>query len=348
MPEPRSIDVVRTLQELVQLPSVNPMGRDVGGPQYGEHAVTEYLDHWMLRSGIPHERHRVHGATEKLGARENVVALIAPENRFDDQLPTVLFDVHQDTVPVEGMTIAPWSGRLEEGRIWGRGACDIKGAMASLLAAATEIATSRTRPSANIVLGMTVNEEFGFSGAEHLRQLWQGGGSRLLPKMPDAAIVLEPTMLDIVVAHKGTLRWSVQTLGTAGHSSAPHLGRNAIYAMGHLLSAVEEYAEAEVGTIAQHALLGNPTVSVGVVRGGISVNTVPDTCEIDIDRRVLPGETPAAALQHFRQYLEQHIGGKIDFQVFETDSPWMGLNDAHNGAWSTWLQQQWLQAGHTA
>src|SRR6185436_1740612 len=129
------------------------------------------------------------------------------------------------------------------------------------------------------------------------------GRSELLPRVPDAAIVAEPTKLNVVVAHKGTARWRCSTRGVATHSSQPHLGDNAIYHMGRVLAVLEEYARDVVPKLANHSLCGHPTLSVGLISGGISVNTVPDECTIEVDRRVLPGENPEAAYRHAVDYV---------------------------------------------
>ncbi|HEY5315605.1 MAG TPA: M20/M25/M40 family metallo-hydrolase, partial [Pirellulales bacterium] len=147
---------------------------------------------------------------------------------------------------------------------------------------------------------------------------------------PDAAVVTEPTGLDIVVAHKGAVRWRCRTHGRATHSSQPHLGENAIYKMAKVLAALECYALEETAKLPRHPLCGPPTLSVGTIQGGISVNTVPDRCTIEIDRRILPGETGPAVYQQIVDYVARHAGvGSI-----EQEQPYLSgstLADTHNG-----------------
>ena len=100
----------------------------------------------------------------------------------------------------------------------------------------------------------------------------------------------EPTGLDIVIAHRGATRWKLRTTGRACHSSRPQDGINAIYRMAQVIGRLEEYAEKLPELVPAHPLCGPPTMSIGRIEGGISVNTVPDVCEIEIDRRVIPGE----------------------------------------------------------
>src|SRR5262249_4962319 len=128
--------------------------------------------------------------------------------------------------------------------------------------------------------------------------------------------------------HKGVVRWHVTTSGRACHSSCPENGVNAIYRMANLLVGIERYVEFLKSSIAPDPMLGRPTISVGLIDGGTSANTVPDRCHIEIDRRLLPGEDPRGAPRHFVQFLKQNAG--IDFE-FECADPWMsktGLSPA--------------------
>ena len=131
----------------------------------------------------------------------------------------------------------------------------------------------------------------------------------------------EPTRLDLVHCHKGALRWKIRTRGVACHSSTPHQGVNAIYRMGHVLQALESFA----GTLSRstpHPILGPPSLSVGRIEGGLSVNIVPDWCEIEVDRRLLPGEDAGQSLEQVRSLLSKVPGGldSIDF-----GQPWVHM-----------------------
>ena len=119
----------------------------------------------------------------------------------------------------------------------------------------------------------------------------------------EAAIVAEPTELRAVIASKGVVRWRIAVRGKAAHSSKPHLGINAITHMAHVILAFEE----DHRRLAEkpHALLGPATCNVGVIRGGAQVNFVPDSCVIEIDRRLLPGETAGAVLENYQQMLAE-------------------------------------------
>lgn len=313
-----ALDVVETLCSLVATPSVNPMGRDVSGDEFYEYRMTDRLEAIFRELGLPFERQEVEPK------RSNIVA------RLDGGDQLLVFEAHQDTVPVDGMTIPPWEPTIREGRVYGRGSCDIKGGMAAMLTAVSRLADDRPAGMPTIIMACSVNEEHGFNGASDMASLWERGGSQVVPRKPDAAIVAEPTLLNIVVAHKGVSRWRIHTGGRACHSSNPHLGDNAIYHMARVLRHLEEYARDVAPTLGAHRLLGGPTLSVGIITGGISVNTVPDACVIEVDRRVLPGEDPNAARQHVIDYLAAKLDKSIPITHEDPFISKGGLADDHN------------------
>ena len=259
----------------------------------------------------------------------------------------MLWEVHQDTVPVEGMTIPPFSGELREGRVLGRGATDIKGGMASMLTAFHRLSQEPDQIPGTLVLACTINEEHGFTGAKALVKGWEDGALKLLPRKPDGVVVAEPTSLDVVVAHKGVVRWSCCTVGRAAHSSQPHLGDNAIYKMAKIVTALEEYHQNVVGELGNHPLLGSPTLSVGVIRGGVGVNIVPDGCFVEIDRRMLPSEDPAQVQRHVHEYLARvtPYGDEIEFS--EPYIIALGLPDTNNDALASAVQLAAERCGRT-
>lgn len=314
------LDVVQTLQQLVRIPSVNPMGRDISGPEYFEHAVTDFLEQLFREQGWAYERQSV------FPQRENIVAVLPGER------PEFwMWEAHQDTVPHEGMTIPPFDPQVRDGRVYGRGSCDIKGGMAAMLTALSRLAELPASQRPTIVMACSVNEEYGYSGATAITQLWASGKSKVLPRMPDGVIVAEPTQLDVVVAHKGVSRWRCHTHGKAAHSSNPAAGENAIYAMGRVLDVLEIYATEITPTLGEHPLVGTPTLSVGIISGGISVNTVPDRCTIEIDRRVMPGEDPLEAQEAVIAYLNEQVHPSV---WHSHEKPYIyssGLGDENNG-----------------
>jgi acetylornithine deacetylase len=289
----------RLLQDLVRIPSVNPMGRSVDGPSYLEGRLADYLVDHFRELGVPCERQSIQPH------RDNVLA------RFDSPgaKQTIVFEAHEDTVPTDGMTIDPFGGEIRGGRLYGRGACDVKGGMAAMLAAFGRLVRERPRGAPNVVLACTIDEEHTFLGVQRLVNGLKA----------DGAVVAEPTMLKIVHAHKGVVRWHATTPGRSCHSSRPEQGINAIYRMAVLLRATERYA-----THLRHSvsdpMLGAPSLSVGRIEGGLSVNTVPDFCRIEIDRRLIPGEDPLRAVADCESFLRRQTDVDVPFTFSE---PWL-------------------------
>lgn len=281
------------LAELVRRPSVNPMGRtDLPPNLIYESRVTEYLEAQLRALGVPYERQSI------APGRDNLVARYVPPTpaRYH-----VLWEAHQDTVPVDGMVIDPFGAVIENGRLYGRGACDVKAGGVAMLTAFARLVRERPAGSAAVTLAFTVDEEHTFLGVQHLMR----SGFRA-----NAAIVAEPTTLAIVRGHKGVIRWQIDTAGVACHSSRPDRGVNAVYRMGRLLRGIEDYA-AQLTASRSDPILGAPTLSVGMIHGGVSPNTVPDSCRIEIDRRLIPGEVAADAPGDLAAFLRSYPG--VDF-----------------------------------
>jgi acetylornithine deacetylase/succinyl-diaminopimelate desuccinylase family protein len=238
--------------------------------------------------------------------RDNILAF----TDFPKSGRTVLLEAHQDTVPTDNMTIDPFGAAIENGKLYGRGACDIKGGMSAMLAVFARLVREKPAGAANVIMACTVDEEHTFLGVQRLVQI----GIRA-----DMAVVAEPTQLQIVNAHKGVCRWHLTSNGRACHSSRPEQGVNAIYEMAALLRAIEQYTDS-LRSSRMDPLLGPATLSVGRIEGGSSANTVPDRCRIEIDRRLLPGEDPSAAPRDLFAYLTKSVRTRSPFECSE---PWL-------------------------
>jgi acetylornithine deacetylase ArgE len=301
------------LADLVRLPSVNPMGRTDLPPEIvHESRVTRHLEHELRNLGVQVRRQPV------APGRDNLVAVYDPPGPAPF---AAIFEAHQDTVPVDAMTVDPFGAVVENGRLYGRGACDVKAGVAVMLAAFARLVRERPAGSAKVTLAFTVDEEHTFLGIQEFVK----SGARA-----DYAVVAEPTLLDIVRAHKGVVRWQVETPGRACHSSRPEQGVNAVYRMARLLRGVEEYAE-RLRTSPPDPLLGPPTLSVGRITGGVSPNTVPDSCRIEIDRRLIPGENPAAAVADLDAFLGTYPGVDFPFAASEPRLACPPLSPANSG-----------------
>jgi len=158
--------------------------------------------------------------------------------------------------------------------------------------AVATLAEGKLVPPCEVWFAAVTDEEYAFGGVRKLREGLKA----------EAAVVAEPTSLRAVIAHKGVLRWGIVARGKAAHSSKPHLGVNAISHMARIVLALENdqaYLAAR-----SHPLLGARTCNVGVIAGGVQVNFVPDSCRIELDRRMLPGETFPEVLAHYQSLID--------------------------------------------
>jgi acetylornithine deacetylase/succinyl-diaminopimelate desuccinylase family protein len=274
-------NVVELLQDLVAIPSVNPQGNP-GTKHIGEQAMGEYVGEFLRGLGTDVTLEQVEPG------RPNVIASFMP----DKPTAHLAFAPHLDTVSVAGMTISPFDPVIRDGKLFGRGSTDTKGPMAAALWALREWAQSPARARSHIqwTFLALMGEEAGNDGALALAK--QSFSS-------DLTLVLEPTQLGVVTAHKGALWLDIRTTGVACHGSTPEKGRNAIYDMRRVLEALEEIIIPELARQSHHKL-GSPTLNVGTISGGSKINIVPDVCRIEIDCRVLPGIEP----EKFRQRVE--------------------------------------------
>jgi len=283
----------KLLADMVAIPSVNPLDGPVGEGR-GEAQLAGFVASQLEEAGIDHEER------EAAPGRPSVLATIPGE-----QEDSVWFDAHLDTVSGEGMEGEPFSPRIEEGALCGRGAADDKGSLAAMVAALARVAASGKKPPYTVIFSATADEEHLMLGLHSL--LESGLRAR-------GVIVGEPTALRIVVAHKGVVRFTIATRGKAAHGSRPEEGVNAIYRMSRVLQAVEAFARGGVGR-ENHPLLGKATLMVGRIYGGEHFNVVPDRCEIHLDRRLLPGEEARKAVAEVRSYLASAIDEDLGLQV---------------------------------
>ena len=192
------------------------------------------------------------------------------------------------------MTIPPFDPVIRDGRMYGRGTCDTKAGLATMMHALASLKEAGITPPCEVLLAAVVDEEYSYRGVVRLCQDLRA----------DAAIVAEPTELRAVIATKGVLRCRITVHGRSAHSSKPHLGINAITQMARLITAIEEDSQRLQSR--QHPLTGHGTCNIGVITGGVQVNFVPDRCSIELDRRLLPGESAQDALTSYRHLLAKY------------------------------------------
>ncbi|MFS0723056.1 M20 family metallopeptidase [Paenibacillus sp. 1P07SE] len=279
----REMGAIRLLQELVRIPSVNPALP--GGT--GEAEMGQYVAAFWARLGLPYAVHPV------AAGRDNVIGML----RQDDRLPTLLLEAHMDTVQTEGMTIAPYGAECREGRLYGRGACDTKASLAAMLGAVERLRLSGEHLPVNVHVAAVVDEEVHYRGVLDLARRIREGELAYT-----AAIVGEPTGLDIVAAHKGVIRFYIEAGGIAGHSSEPEKASNAIEQMTSVIRHMSEEA-VRLRQRDRHPLVGLPTCCITEIHGGRAPNVIPDNCRITIDRRTVPGEEPMEVWTEIREQL---------------------------------------------
>lgn len=261
----------KLLAELIALPSVNPAFAGAAGPLTGERRVAEFLAATGAMAGLDVELRKV-----KPG-RPNLLAVLSPAGKVQQR---ILLAPHLDTVNLASE--AQLIPRRRGDRLYGRGASDTKGSVAAMFTALCELARAKARPQhTEIVFAGLMDEEHAQAGSRAL------GASGF---KADLAIVGEPTRLQVVTAHKGSLWLRVETRGRSAHGATPHLGRNAVHAMARVVDFLQTTYAAQLRR-RLHLLLGHATVSVGRIGGGGQPNIVPDRCHIEVDRRTLPGET---------------------------------------------------------
>ena len=287
-------DVIDTLAAMVRVNSVNPAYGDGGT----EANLAPLVHEFFAQRGIETFEQEV------FPGRHNVIARLPGKTSRK-----LIFEAHMDTVSIKGMSIPPFEPTIRDGRLYGRGSVDDKAGLAAMMHAVASLKEQGITPECEVWLAAVVDEEHTYRGVVKLCEGLQA----------EAAIVAEPTDLRAVIASKGVLRWRIVTRGKAAHSSKPHLGNNAISHMSRLVLALEQENERLAAT--RHPLLGPGTISVGVIRGGVQVNFVPDQCSIEIDRRLLPGESASTVLQHYQGLLDTLKARHPGFDAFMEDPP---------------------------
>ncbi len=291
-----SEEIFATLADLIAINSVNP--GYPGGP--GEGRIAEYVGEFFRKNSIPCEFQTV------FEGRPNVIAKLAGQPGG----PTLVFEAHMDTASELGMSIEPFQPVRKNNRMYGRGSCDTKGGLAAMMHALKAVRDAGTLPRASTVLVAAADEEHSFRGI--VKFVERGVKA-------EGAVVAEPTELEIVVASKGVLRWRMHTRGRAAHTAKPHLGINAVTKMAKIILAIDEKLVPSY-KLRQHPLLGSPALTVGTIRGGIQVNQVPESCTVEIDRRLLPGETKDSVWKELNDLLSE-MGAEDPELKVEMDPP---------------------------
>lgn len=263
-------NVIELAQQLVRIPSVNPDG-DPGTAATGEGQCAAFVADYLQSIGASAVLEEV------LPGRPNVIGRFPTDSPGK---PKILFAPHTDTVGVGGMTIDPFGGELRDGRLWGRGASDTKGSMASMLWALHAMGDEIARLPVEVHFVGFMSEESSQLGSRHFAERYQDYA---------LALIGEPTSLKTVHKHKGCLWADVITQGVSVHGATPELGVNAITKMSKLIGLLdEEFRELlmEVGGVDE--TLGHSTLNISMINGGTRSNIVPNLCTLRLDIRTTP------------------------------------------------------------
>ncbi|WP_446699343.1 M20 family metallopeptidase [Agrobacterium cavarae] len=266
----------RELAEIIAIRSENPPG--------GEGEVAVYVERLLKKEGFSVS------LTEYKPGRFNVEARL--ENGTG---PVFAFNTHMDTVPAgDGWTSDAFTLREADGKLFGRGACDCKGPLIAMIEAMRMLAADRSTWSGTLLGVFVGDEEIASEGAKYY--------ASTKPNI-DFAVVGEPTSNTTYSAHKGSLRPVVRVQGLTAHSGTPHLGDNAIYRAGQLLTLIETYHN-EVVRKRTHPLVGEASLTVTRITGGHADNVLPGACDLLLDRRMVPGEDEEVVKQELAALLK--------------------------------------------
>jgi acetylornithine deacetylase len=270
-------EVATLLTSLVRINSINPSLVPTGP---GEATIARFVKSWLNQRGIPSE------LDEAAPGRHSIIARVKGSGGGR----SLLLNAHLDTVGVSGMT-DPFAGRASDGRLYGRGSYDMKGSLAACMLALSDIRPGDLK--GDVLLTAVADEEYASLGTQ----------SVLRHITADAAIVTEPTALQVCVAHKGFSWHEFTTHGRSAHGSRPDLGIDAIAHMGHILTRLENLQD-ELRRRPAHPLLGHASVHASIIAGGQELSSYPEACTLQVERRTLPGETIAAVEQEFETILK--------------------------------------------
>jgi acetylornithine deacetylase len=259
-------EVAHVAAALVRLDSVNPAL--IAGAA-GEAEVARFVSGWLEHAGLEVE------VVEPVAGRPSVIGTAHGTGSGR----ALLLNAHLDTVGIQAMK-TPFDARVEDGRLYGRGSYDMKGALAAAMLAAADAAALGL--SGDVILTAVADEEVASLGTEAV----------LGRVVADAAIVCEPTELQVAIAHRGFAGFEIETHGVAAHGSRPDLGVDAIAKMGHVLVALEEL-DRRLQAGRRHPLVGTGSLHASLIEGGQEFSSYPARCLLTGERRTLPGETAA-------------------------------------------------------
>jgi acetylornithine deacetylase len=280
-------EVIALLEQLVSLDSVNPSLVPGGA---GETNIARFIQSWLEVRGF--ETHWL----ENTPGRPSVVGVLKGSGGGK----SLMLNGHIDTVTLTGNPDGT-NPRVENGKMFARGAYDMKCGVTAMLIAASR--ASKLNLRGDVIVACVSDEEYASIGSFELIQTFKA----------DAAIVTEPTELELVTAHKGFVWLEIETHGVAAHGSRPLEGVDAIAKMGKVLVAIEEM-DLNLRANPTHALLESGSVHASIISGGQELSSYPALCKLEVERRTIPGETAAVVEQQFRTMLENIKANDASFE----------------------------------
>lgn len=284
-----------TLAGLIRINSINPT-LAAGGP--GESEIGEYVATALGSLGLEVRK------LESQPGRVSVVGILrgtsasGPARQSGDS-KTLMLNAHYDTVGIEGMQ-EPFSAAIRDGKMFGRGSYDMKGSLAAQMAAVKAIVDSGERLRGDLLIAAVADEEYGSIGtADVIRYLKTG-----LTHVIRAAIVTEPTVVRICLAHKGYMWIEIETIGRAAHGSRFESGIDANMMMGRFLSELDKL-ERDLRTRSPHLLVGPPSLHAATIHGGEGLSTYAASCKLQIERRTIPGETESQVVRELQEIVDR-------------------------------------------
>ena len=282
--------LIETCRDLVRINSINPL-LVPGAP--GEAEIAAHVADRLEALGLEVSRH------EPGPGRVSVAGRLCGSGGGR----SMTLNAHMDTVGVEGME-DPFGAEIRDGRLYGRGAYDMKGSLAACITAAKTVVDSGQRLRGDLVIAAVADEEYGSLGTADL----------VTHTLTDAAIVTEPTGLDICLAHKGYVWLRLDTLGRAAHGSRFREGIDANLRMGRVLSALEGL-ERDLRERPPHPLVGPPSIHAALLEGGTGLSTYAAHCRLQLERRTIPGENESQVHREVEQLLELLRAGDPTFEA---------------------------------
>ena len=281
-------ELEKLLSDLVSINSINP---DLVPGSPGEAEIAYYIADWLKLNDVDVQ------LVESVSGRPNVVG-IAPGTGGGK---TLLLNGHMDTVGIAGMPEAH-QPRIKDGRLYGRGAYDMKGGVAACMLAIAEARKQRLR--GDIVFTGVIDEEYASVGTLDLAKRFHA----------DGAIVAEFTELQLILAHRGFVWLEIETIGKAAHGSRPDLGVDAIVKMGKVLNEIENLDQT-LRANPTHPLLGSGSLHASLINGGQELSSYPERCLLSVERRTLPGEMPEAVESELAEIAQKVQRSDPSFQI---------------------------------